>query len=182
MSRIIKSRRTQVLLGAVAALAIAAAAIAYWTSSGSSSTTATTTAGVATVFDFNPAPATAAGLAPGVAAKELTGAVKNTDTTASYKLQKITATLKNVTGAGTADADHPACTIDDYRLSNVTGGTWVITSTGGNHDNVATLTVNNDLAAGASQAFDKLGVEMFDSTSNQDTCKGATLNIDYSAA
>jgi hypothetical protein len=182
MSRIIKSRRTKVLLGAVAALAIVAAAVAYWTSSGSSSTTAGTQAGNGTAFSFTPAPSTASDLAPGVSAKELTGAVKNSDTTANYKLQTITATLKNVTGAGTADTDHPACTVDDYRLSNLTDGSWVVSSTGGHTNNVATLTVGNDLAAGASQAFAKLGVAMFDSSSNQDTCKGATLNLDYSAA
>lgn len=184
MSRILKSRRAKVLLGAVAALAITVTAVAYWTSTGSSSTTATTETNSGDQFTFAPAPSTASGLAPGVAAKELTGAVKNNATDAKYNLQTITATLNSVSGAGTADSSHPACTIDDYRLSNLaTTGGWVISSTGGHTDNVATLTVGDDLAAGASHSFDKLGVAMFDNaSSNQDTCKGATLNISYSAS
>jgi hypothetical protein len=175
-----KSRRAKVVVGSLAALAIAVAAVAYWTSSGTSTTTATTKDGNATVFSFAPAPTTATGLAPGVAAKELTGAVKNTDSTANYKLQTITATLKDISNGGTGST--PACTIGDYRLSNISGGTWVISSTTGHTDDVATLTVGNDLGAGDSQAFDKLGVAMFDASTNQDNCKSAVLNIDYSAA
>jgi hypothetical protein len=181
MSRIIKSRRAQAVLAVVAALAIGVVAYAYWTSSGSGTTTAATQAGNGTAFSFDPAPTTASGLAPGVSAQELTGAVKNADTNgANYKLQTITATLKDISNGGSGST--PACTIDDYRLSNITGGSWVITSTGGHTANVATLTVGNDLAAGASQSFSKLGVAMFDAATNQDNCKGATLNIDYSAS
>jgi hypothetical protein len=182
MSRILKSRRAKVVLGVVAALAITVAAVAYWTSSGSSTTTATTQAGNGTTFSFGTTNNTPSGLAPGAGVKELTGTVTNTDADTSYKLQTITATLSSVSGAGTADANHPACSIDDYRLSDISGGDWVITSSATHTNDVATLTVNSDLAASATHDFDKLGVAMFDASTNQDTCKGATLHISYAAA
>jgi hypothetical protein len=184
MSRIIKSRRAKVLLGALAAMAIAAAAVAYWTSSGSGTTTATTKAGNGTTFSFGTTNNTPSGLAPGAGAKELTGSVTNTDADTSYKLQTITATITSVT-APNADATH-TCTVDDYRLSDLhpaAGDAWVISNTTVTaHNDKAVFSPQDDLAAGADRSFGDLGVELLDQSRNQDGCKGATANIGYAAA
>jgi len=180
MSRIIKSRRAKVLFGAMAALAIVAVAVAYWTSSGSSTTTATTQAGNATTFSFGTTNNTPSGLAPGAGAKELTGTVTNTDGDTSYKLQTITATITSVTKAQGAVG---ACTVDDYRLSDLhaaTGDAWVISdSTVSSHSDKAVFSPQDDLAAGADRSFGDLGVELLDQSHNQDGCKGATVNLHY---
>lgn len=183
MSRIIKSRRTKVLLGTVAALAVAVAAIAYWTSSGSGTTTATTKAGNATTFSFGTTNNTPSGLAPGAGAKELTGKVTNSDSDTAYKLQTITATIVSVDKAQGAVG---ACTVDDYRLSDLhaaTGDAWVISNTSEtSHSDKAVFSPQDDLAAGADRSFGDLGVELLDQSHNQDGCKGATVNIGYAAA
>ena len=73
----------------------------------------------------------------------------------------VTATLDSISGGS---AGPPACTIADYQIDN------------------ATATVNAEIAAGnAVGSWSGPTIKMLDSPTNQDACKGATVNITYSS-
>jgi hypothetical protein len=188
--QITTKKKVAAALGAGAvAVAGSGVAFAYWTTTGTANGTASTQTGLA---GFTVAQDTYAGspLYPGITAQELTGTVKNDDTHSPAKLQQIVATLKAPTGGGT-DSTKPACTVADYGFENLaTTGGWVISNSDSSHLNdVATLTVNqslakDDLATGGpdTYAFNKLGVKMLNASTNQDRCKGATVNVTYDAS
>lgn len=139
-----------------AVVAASGVAIAYWTNNGTGTGTATTANPVTLTVAQKTAPT---GMGPGVAAGPIEVTVSNPGTS-SITVNQVVASIASVTdGVG-------ACSATDYTL---TGGTMI---TG-----AATL------AAGASTTFSgaTLGFANSD-TVNQDGCKGANVNLSYTAS
>ena len=104
-----KSKRRSIALGIFLVLAIAAGgAYAYWTNSGTGTGTAATDNPPAGQLTVTGTPIT--GLAPGVAAKTLTGTINNTGTS-DVRVSTLSATIS-------IDAAHATagCAASDYTL------------------------------------------------------------------
>jgi hypothetical protein len=107
MSRILKSRRAKVLLGTVAALAIAAVAAAFWTGTGSGTANATSSTGTSVTVDNV---AFDAGLYPGKE-EAVTFDVTNDSSTEKAYVAKETLSIDSVKDAD-GNAITAACASD----------------------------------------------------------------------
>ena len=150
---------------AIAAAAVAVVAIgggtayAYWSTTGSGSGTASTSAGASNLTITQTAAPT--NLAPGVAAGAITGTVTNNATNSAY-VNSVTVSIAGVTGPNITLST--PCDASDYTLAN------------------PTMSVATDLATGASANFSGASLAFNDkTTSNQDGCKSATVNLSYSS-
>jgi hypothetical protein len=152
--------RKQKIVAATAAMLVVGGgtAFAYWTTGGSGTGTATT--GTSSNIVVNQV-STITGLAPGVAAQTLSGNFTNTTNGGPVYITSVTVSIASVTpvGAGTCDAS-------DYTLTGaiMPVGAEVPVGTGVGAWTGATLAFNNKPAV------------------NQDACKGATVNLAYSAS
>jgi hypothetical protein len=150
------SRKKKVAATAAALLTAGGAAFAYWTSIGSGAGSATT--GKPESLTVNQT-SSIAGLAPGADAQPLAGTFDNPNTT-PITVNGVTATIAGVT---TEDGDTTACATDNYLI----GGTG---------------TVTDPVPAGtAVGSWSGLTIQMVDTGDNQDVCKGATVQIAYTA-
>lgn len=135
-----------------------AATFAYWDAGGTGTGSATTgtVAGLTAVQT-----STITGLAPGVTAQTLSGNFTNTNASPVY-VTSVTASISSVTEAVGAPTGY-TCSASDYTLANpvMSVGAEVASGTAKGSWTGATL-VFNDKAA-----------------TNQDACKGATVNIAY---
>lgn len=150
-----KTNRSLVLGAALALLLIGGVAFAYWTNTGSGAGSATTGTNTAiTIVQTN----SSATLYPGGASSTLSGTFSNPNTSPVY-VNDVTATLASVSGStGT-----PACTVADYQLE------------------VATISVDAEVAADDTTAWSGIKVRMLNSSTNQDACKNATINLAYTS-
>lgn len=150
-----KSKRSLVIGSAMALLLIGGVAFAYWTNSGSGTGTATTGTNTAiSIVQTN----SSATLYPGGAPSTLSGTFNNPNTSPVY-VNDVTATLASVTGSvGT-----PACTVADYELVT------------------PTISIDAEVAADDTTAWSGIQVRMLNSSTNQDACKNATINLSYSS-
>lgn len=140
-------------------VAASGAAYAYWTSNGTGTGTATT----GTTLALTVAGATApTDLAPGVAAGPVTVTVTNPGSS-SVKVSQVVASIASVSKAAGAPAG--GCTASDYTLSGATMTTGAA-----------------ELAPGASTTFSGASLGFNNTGSNQDGCKGATVNLSYTAS
>jgi hypothetical protein len=145
---------------AVAAVALAGTGVAYayWTTSGSGTGSAATSAGAASLLVSETTPVS--NMFPGDAAQGLSGTVKNTAANSAY-VAKVVASISGVTQAvgavGTCDAT-------DYTLAT------------------PTMLIGQDLTAGQTVAFSGASIKFNNKPSNQDGCKGATVNLLYTAS
>jgi hypothetical protein len=151
----------QYVIAGVAAAALAAGgglAYAYWTTSGSGTGTATTSAGTANLT-VTP-DSTPSGLQPGSAAQALGATVTNNATNLVH-IDSVTVGITSVTLGG-----NPAvgCDSTDFTISN-----------GGLLTNPATT----ELAGGASRDYTGATIAFNDKSTNQDGCKGVTVNLKY---
>lgn len=144
---------------AAAMVAGSGTAYAYWSTTGSGTGTAATSAGAANLTVTQTAAPT--NLYPGAAAGAITGTVRNNAENAAYVTQ-VMASIASVTKAANAPAG--TCDASDYVLSN------------------AAMAVGKDLASGATEAFSGATLAFNNKTSNQDACKGATVNLAYAAS
>jgi hypothetical protein len=161
MSRIIKSRRALVL-GVVAALGIVAAAIAYWTTSGTG--TGSATAGDASAVSVTQV-GSITGLVPGGDAQPVSFKINNPKTTPQY-VTSVTVSIDSITKDGSAVAGS-ACSAADFTLVQPTATFGDLSA--GDHTYSPAGT-----ASGAT-------LKMEDTGSNQDGCKGVTINLGFSA-
>ena len=148
------TKRTALLaVGVAVAVASAGVAYAYWTNSGSGSGTAATGSNVAiTVVQTS----TVSGLAPGLPAQDLAGTFDNGNSSPVF-VHSVTVAVTGTNQAGCDASDytitHPVMLVDAEVAAGNAKGSW----------------------SGASIAFnDKL-------TTNQDACKGATVNLSYTS-
>src|SRR5215210_4462746 len=151
------TKRRTVGLGAVLVLALAGAAFAYWTAGGSGSGSATA-AGAQTPLTANQTTVLTA-MYPGDSAQTITGNFDNPNT-GLIQVASVTASIASVTKAVGAPAG--TCDESDFTLAS------------------AVMTVNAEVAAGTAKgSFTGATIQFNDKASNQDACKGATVNLAY---
>ena len=160
-AKMLKSKKARSVLAALAVLALAGAAIAYWSANGSGSGSAATASGTS-ALTANQTTALAA-MYPGDSAQTISG---NFDITNAgpVHVNTVTAAIASVTKAAGAPAG--TCDATDYTLAN------------------ATMTVNASVPAGSGQGAWTGATIRFNNkgTTNQDACKGATVNLSYTIA
>lgn len=153
------SKRAKIVVASSVAMAAigGGVAFAYWSSSGAGTGTAATTTGASSLVVTQTSAPT--DLAPGVPAETISGTVKNNSTTASAYVNTVTVSIASVYVNGAVAV---GCDATDYTLSN------------------PQMTVAKDLTAGQSATFTGATLGFNDKTTNQDACKGATVNLAYS--
>ena len=145
------NKRTKVVLGIVAALAVAGAAFAYWTGTGSGTGSGTVgTNGTVTLTGT-----VASGIAPGTS-KSVSFTAANSSTS---PIRVTTVHLDSVA----ADGAHSGCVTADFTMADVTE----------NHQVPAGATAEA-LPTNGSLVYANTAV-------NQDACKGATLTLTLSS-
>lgn len=153
-----KKKKTGVL-ALVILLGSALAAYAYWTGSGSGSGSAS--ASTPAALTVNQTNAAITNLYPGGPARALSGDFDNPNPSGVY-VHNVTAAVH--TFSSQADGTKPACTQADFAI----GGTATVNATVPAGSGVGswsglTVSLTNNVAA------------------NQDNCKGASIQIDYTA-
>lgn len=150
--------RKRGLIGAAAiALLMAAGAYAFWTAGGSGSGTASTATATTPLVVTQTTVPTA--MFPGDSAQTLSGKFNNTNS-GPIQVATVTASIASVTpvGAGVCDAS-------DYTLAN------------------AVMTVGTEIPVGtAVGAWTGATIKFNNKATNQDGCKGATVNLAYAIA
>ena len=156
MSRIF-SRKGVAVMGVLFLLS-AAGAYAYWTGGGSGSGSAATgtTVGITVTQTSTPT-----GLYPGATAAPLAGKFNNTNAATVY-VNEVNASISSVTGPNIT-VPNP-CTAADYQLNGFP------------------VQVDAEVPAGSAQGnWTGPSVQLLNTASNQDGCKGATVNIAYTS-
>jgi hypothetical protein len=155
-----KRKRKVALVAAALVGAASVGAYAFWTSTGAGTGSAATSSGAAAVTVVQTS--TVSGLAPGLAPQTLSGNFDNPNSGPVY-ITDVTASISSVT----KDAGAPAGTCDasDYTLSN------------------AVMNVGAEVPAGNAQGSWTGATIAFNNKpgTNQDACKGATVNLAYTA-
>lgn len=139
---------------------VGGAAFAYWTATGSGSGTAGTgTTSSVTAHQTS----TVSGMAPGDSAQSLSGNFDNPNSGPVY-VTSVVVSISSVTKAGGASAG--TCDATDYTLAN------------------ATMSVGTSIPAGnAVGSWSGATIKFNNLTStNQDACKGATVNLAYAVS
>jgi hypothetical protein len=153
-----RKRITAIAVGTAVLLAIGGGAYAYWTVSGSGTGTAATgtVAGSITVHQTS----VVTNLRPGGAAQTLSGNFDNSDASPVY-VTSVTVSIASVTTVPPGGA----CAAGDYTLTG------------------ATMAVGAEIPAGTAKgAWTGATITFNDKAAvNQDTCKGATVNLAYAA-
>ena len=158
MSRLIGRRG--IVLGVVASLVVAGAAFAYWTAGGSGTGTGST-AGAQSALTANQTTSLTA-MYPGDTAQTISGNFDNPNSGPIY-VNTVTVSIASVTKAASAPAG--TCDATDYTLAS------------------AAMSVNNEVPVGSAKgAFTGATVKFNDKATNQDACKGATVNLAYAIA
>jgi hypothetical protein len=150
-------KKLSIAVGLIAVLALSAGAYAYWTQQGSGTGSAATGTIVGITIVQTSAPT---GLYPGGPTAPLSGTFTNTNSGPVYVNDVTTTGISSVTGPN-IDASHP-CTADDFTL----GGT---------------ASIDAEVLADDTSTWSGLTIQMVNSGTNQDGCKGATVNITYTS-
>lgn len=142
----------------LALVAVTGAAVAYWTSNGTGSGTAATNAAAAALTVTQASAPT--NMAPGVTPGAITVTVANPGPN-SVKANQVVVSISSVTPVGAG-----SCSAADYVLAG------------------ETMTAGAaDLAAGSSTTFSGATLGFNNSpTTDQNGCKGATVNLSYAAS
>ena len=151
------SRRRATAIGVLFALAVAGAAIAYWTAGGSGTGSATAASGVSGLTANQTTVLTP--MYPGDTAQTLSGNFTNANDGPTY-VTSVTVSIASVTKAASAPAG--TCDASDFTLANTT------------------MPVNSEIPKGNGVgAFTGATIQFNNKASNQDACKGATVNLAY---
>jgi hypothetical protein len=97
---------------------------------------------------------------PGDGPQTIAGTVTNNASNSAY-VAKVTVSITSVTQAQGATG---TCDASDYTLSS------------------PDMAIGKDVAAGASTSFSGATIQFNNKASNQDGCKGATVNLAYAAS
>jgi hypothetical protein len=136
------------------------AAFAYWTQGGTGTGSAST--GTTTAVTVKQTGGAISGLAPGVAAQTLSGNFDNPNGGPVY-VATVTASISSVVKASGAAAG--TCDSTDYTLTG------------------AAMTVGAQVPAGNAQgSWTGATLAFNNKATNQDACKGATVNLAYTAS
>src|SRR4051794_9386999 len=160
MMRFSRKTKVAVTLATCVALVGGGVAIAYWTTGGSGTGTASTRSGATAITAVQTS--TVSNMAPGDSAQTLSGNFTNTNAGPVY-VATVTASIASVTKAVGAPAG--TCDATDYTLAN------------------AVMTVNAEVPAGTGQgSWSGATIKFNNKVTNQDACKGATVNLAYAIA
>jgi hypothetical protein len=152
-------KKVVTLLAILGIAAVSTAAYAYWTAGGTG--TGSGTAGDVTAITVNQTKVLTP-MFPGDTAQTLNGTFNNPNT-GNVFVATVTASIASVTKATGAPAG--TCDATDFTLAN------------------ATMTVNQDVAAGPSQGtWSGATIKFNNKASNQNACKNATVNLGYVSA
>ena len=155
MSKLSKKRKAAV--GVLAALVVAGAAFAYWTAGGSGSGSGAAASGISNLTANQTTVLTA--MYPGDTAQTVSGNFNNTNDGPAY-VGTVTASIASVTKAAGAPAG--TCDATDFTLSG------------------AAMTVNAQIPVGTGVgAFTGATIKFNNKVTNQDGCKGTTVNLAY---
>jgi hypothetical protein len=153
-------KKRSIVIALVAALALSAGAYAYWTQSGSGTGSASTGSGTGITVNQT---SVVSDLSPGSTPQALSGTFTNLNA-GTVQVASVTATLASVTGGA---GGTPECTIADYQINNPT---------------TTTISGGGVIASGTGVgSWSGPTIQMLDSGTNQDACKGATVNVSYSS-
>lgn len=144
----------------VVVVAATGVAVAYWSTSGSGTGTSTTATPAALVVTQTAAPSN---MGPGVPAGSITVTVRNPGP-GDVTVNQVVASIASVVKA--SGAPEGACDSTDYALANVVMGSGSA----------------QVVAAGAEATFSGATLAFNNKTTNQDACKGATVNLSYAAS
>ena len=154
------NRRRGLVLGVIASLAIGGAALAYWTAGGSG-TGSGGAAGSQSALTANQT-TTLSAMYPGDSAQTISGNFDNPNS-GPIHVSTVTVSIASVTKATGAPVG--TCDASDFTLAN------------------ATMTVNAEIPVGTGKgAFTGATIKFNDKATNQDACKGATVNLAYAIA
>ncbi|MFL6136289.1 MAG: hypothetical protein ACJ74O_00600 [Frankiaceae bacterium] len=154
MRKLNKRAKIAIVGATIAAVAGGGVAYGYWSTTGSGSGSAATSAGASNLSIAQTS--VISGLAPGVAAQTISGTVTNNAVNNAY-VNTVTVSISSVTGgAGSCDAT-------DYTLSS------------------PVMSIAQDLAPGGSAGFTGATLAFNNKATNQDGCKGATVNLAYAS-
>lgn len=157
-----KSTKRTIAIAAVTLLLLGGgtAAFAYWTAGGAGTGTAAASAGTDVVTVNQTTVLT--GIGPGVATQTISGTFTNPSTGPVY-VTSVTASIASVTKAAGAPAG--TCAASDFTLAS------------------AAMPVGIEVPVGAAVgAWTGATLAFNDTATNQDACKGATVNLAYVAA
>jgi len=151
------TRRRGIVLGVIASLAIGGAAVAYWTAGGAG-TGSGSAAGSQSALTANQT-TTLSAMYPGDSAQTISGNFDNPNS-GPIHVGTVTASIASVTKAAGAPAG--TCDASDFTLAN------------------AAMTVNAEIPVGTGKgAFTGATLKFNNKATNQDACKGATVNLAY---
>lgn len=150
-------KKLSIAVGLIAAFALSAGAYAYWTQQGAGSGSAATGTNVAITVVQTSVPAD---LYPGGPTAPLSGTFSNTNDGPVF-VNTVSATISSVSGPNIT-AGTP-CTAADYTLAGFP------------------LAINAEVGADDASTWSGGTVQMVNSGTNQDGCKGATVNITYTS-
>jgi hypothetical protein len=151
------NRRRGLVLGVIASLAIGGAAVAYWTAGGSG-TGSGSAAGSQSALTANQT-STLSAMYPGDSAQTISGNFDNPNS-GPIQVGTVTASIASVAKATGAPAG--TCDASDFTLAN------------------AAMTVNAEIPVGTGKgAFTGATIKFNNKATNQDACKGATVNLAY---
>jgi hypothetical protein len=157
MFKSLKKDKRSLVLALVAVVALTAGAIAYWTAGGGG-TGSGNAAGAQTPLTVNQT-ATLDAMYPGDSAQTISGNFDNPNPGPIY-VGTVTASIASVTKAVGAVAG--TCDATDFTLAN------------------AAMTVNAEVASGnAKGSWTGATIKFNNKATNQDQCKGATVNLAY---
>lgn len=153
-------KRALTALGAIGALAVAAVAFAFWTTSGDGSGSATVGSDTGVTVSGSPAN----GIHPGGSVPVTTTVTNSSSTQAQY--------VANL---------HVTISIDSTHAADGCSASWFsykADSQGSGDSNPHTVALDTDVAASGTHSVDG-HVFMANPNTNQDACKGATINLAY---
>jgi hypothetical protein len=154
------TKRRGLLLGVVLVLAGGGAALAYWTAAGSGTGSAAA-AGAQTPLVANQT-TTLAAMYPGDSPQTIAGDFDNPNS-GPIHVSTVTASIASVTKAAGAPAG--TCDASDFTLGS------------------ATMNVGAEVPAGSGKgSFTGATIKFNNKATNQDACKGATVNLAYAIA
>lgn len=156
--RALKSKAVVTVVTGVLVVGGAGAAYAYWSTSGTGTGTATTSTGTASLVITQTS--TISNMYPGDTAQPIGGTVKNTAANSAY-VATVTVSISSVTPATGVTG---GCSALDYSLAS------------------PGMPVGQDVAAQGTVSFSGATIQFNDKTTNQDGCKGATVNLVYTAS
>jgi hypothetical protein len=152
------TRKHKAMLGVVVSLALAGVAYAYWTAGGSGTGSGTAAGAQSALTAVQTTTLTP--MYPGDTAQTISGNFTNPNSGPIY-VSTVTASIASVTKAAGAPAG--TCDATDFTLAN------------------AAMTVNAEVASGTAKgAWTGATIKFNDKAgTNQDACKGATVNLSY---